>query len=167
MYTSVTFGDDCRYTIAYFYREFPDPTAKWRENDRDTWLISHASGRPVPGELKRPVRKKKGERERESEEARETMVPKRKTRATAPTAGLSPRKTRSGTAGKRADPPPAKKAKPSSNGEPKKARGGRRKAEDATAKEKTSDAEEAPVSPAEEDDSAAVVPSKTVIIEAW
>lgn len=127
-------------------------------------------GSPCARGVEAACTKEKGgerERERESEEARETMVPKRKTRATAPTAGLSPRKTRSGTAGKRADPPPAKKAKPSSNGEPKKARGGRRKAEDATAKEKTSDAEEAPVSPAEEDDSAAVVPSKAVIIEAW
>ncbi|KAG6485937.1 hypothetical protein ZIOFF_054504 [Zingiber officinale] len=95
------------------------------------------------------------------------MAPKRKTRPTAPTPVLSPRKTRSVTAGKRADPPPAKKADPLSNGEPKRARGGRRKAEDATAKDKKSDAEEAPVSPAEKDDSGAGVPSKTVIIEAW
>ncbi|XP_042420033.1 uncharacterized protein LOC122008384 [Zingiber officinale] len=94
------------------------------------------------------------------------MAPKRKTRPTAPTPVLSPRKTRSVTAGKRADPPPAKKADPLSNGEPKRARGGRRKAEDATAKDKKSDAEEAPVSPAEKDDSGAGVPSKTVIIEA-
>ncbi|XP_074556205.1 uncharacterized protein LOC141812014 [Curcuma longa] len=84
------------------------------------------------------------------------MAPKRNTRAAAPTSGLSPRKTRSATAGKRADPPPAKKSKQSSNGEAKRARAGKRKVKDVTAIE-VSDAEE---------DEAAAVSWKTIIVEA-
>lgn len=90
------------------------------------------------------------------------MGPKRKTRIAAPTFGLSPRKTRSAAAGKRAGPPPAKKSKQSSNGEAKRARGGKRKIKGM----KVPDPEEAPASPAAEDEPTAA-PSKTIIIEAW
>ncbi|KAG6527001.1 selenoprotein H-like [Zingiber officinale] len=92
------------------------------------------------------------------------MAPKRKTRAAAKTPALSLRKTRSATAGKRADPPPPKKSKQSSNGKAKGARGGKRKVKDVTVIE-ISDAEEAPASPASKD-KAAAVSSKTIIVEA-
>ncbi|RZR84524.1 hypothetical protein BHM03_00011380 [Ensete ventricosum] len=94
------------------------------------------------------------------------MAPKRKAKGSAPPPAISPRKTRSATAGKRADPPaekPSKKVKVSLNGNAMKSDGAKVMADDAKAKKKASDAEGAPDAspPANTDGSA-----KTVIIEA-
>ncbi|RRT50627.1 hypothetical protein B296_00013799 [Ensete ventricosum] len=94
------------------------------------------------------------------------MAPKRKAKGSAPPPAISPRKTRSATAGKRADPPaekPSKKVKVSLNGNAMKSDGAKVMADDAKAKIKASDAEGAPDAspPANTDGSA-----KTVIIEA-
>lgn len=95
------------------------------------------------------------------------MAPKRKAKGSAPPPTISPRKTRSATAGKRADPPaekPSKKAKVSLNGNAMKSDGAKVKADDAKAKKKASDADGAPdASPPSNTD----VSAKTVIIEAW
>ncbi|CAL9194209.1 uncharacterized protein LOC103990161 [Musa acuminata AAA Group] len=94
------------------------------------------------------------------------MAPKRKAKGSAPPPTISPRKTRSATAGKRADPPaekPSKKAKVSLNGNAMKSDGAKVKADDAKAKKKASDADGAPdASPPSNTD----VSAKTVIIEA-
>ncbi|WOL15010.1 selenoprotein H [Canna indica] len=96
------------------------------------------------------------------------MAPKRKARSSAPPANMSPRKTRSATAGKRVGPPPAppaKKVKSASNGNAKKPPGSKRNVAGTTMKDNVSDAEEPRVAPSPAD--AAVEGSaKTIIVEA-
>ncbi|URE07033.1 hypothetical protein MUK42_23934 [Musa troglodytarum] len=102
------------------------------------------------------------------------MPPKRKAKISAPPPAISPRKTRSATAVKRADTPalapararaPSKKAKLSTAGNAEETHGAKKKADSVKAKDDVSGATEALAAPPHAA-AASVGAAKTIIIEA-
>ncbi|THU68017.1 hypothetical protein C4D60_Mb05t30800 [Musa balbisiana] len=103
------------------------------------------------------------------------MPPKRKAKISAPLPAISPRKTRSATAVKRAETPavaparvraPSKKAKLSTAGNAEETDGAKEKADLVKAKDDVSSAAEAPAAPPHAA-ATSVGAAKTIIIEAW
>ncbi|RWV89301.1 hypothetical protein BHE74_00022944 [Ensete ventricosum] len=101
------------------------------------------------------------------------MPPKRKAKISAPPPAITPRKTRSATAVKRADTPvvaparaPSKKARLSTAGNAEETDGAKKKADSVKAKDDASSAAEALAAPPHAA-AASVGSAMTIIIEAW
>lgn len=136
------------------------------KNIHDAWLARDASQNTT------------GRRRRNSASERawtEVMPPKRKAKISAPLPAISPRKTRSATAVKRAETPavaparvraPSKKAKLSTAGNAEETDGAKEKADLVKAKDDVSSAAEAPAAPPHAA-ATSVGAAKTIIIEAW